>query len=78
MVSLGTLVDMRESYGPQIIRRFNLFPTATITGSSVPGVSSGEALNLMERYSRSASVTAASATTGAAFRYKKSKPRMKP
>lgn len=49
MVSLGTLAQMRESYGPQIIRRFNLFPTATITGSAVPGVSSGEALQLMER-----------------------------
>ncbi|MGN6543892.1 MAG: efflux RND transporter permease subunit, partial [Aureliella sp.] len=48
MVSLGTLATMRESFGPQIIRRFNLFPTATITGSAVPGVSSGEALKMME------------------------------
>ncbi len=49
MVSLGTLADMKESFGPQILRRFNLFPTATVTGSAVPGVSSGEALKLMER-----------------------------
>ncbi len=35
MVSLGTLTNMQESFGPQIIRRFNLFPTATITGSAV-------------------------------------------
>jgi HAE1 family hydrophobic/amphiphilic exporter-1 len=48
MVSLGTLTTMRESFGPQIIRRFNLFQTATVTGSAVPGVSSGEALTLME------------------------------
>lgn len=48
MVSLGTLTNMKESFGPQIIRRFNLFPTATITGSAVPGVSSGQALTLME------------------------------
>lgn len=48
MVSLGTLATMRESFGPQIIRRFNLFPTATITGTAIPGVSSGEALHLME------------------------------
>ena len=48
MVSLGTLANMEESFGPQIIRRFNLFPTATITGSAVPGFSSGQALNLME------------------------------
>lgn len=49
MVSLGTLTKMEESFGPQIIRRFNLFPTATITGSAVPGVSSGQALTLMEQ-----------------------------
>ncbi len=49
MVSLGTLTNMQESFGPQIIRRFNLFPCATITGSSVPGVSSGQALTLMEQ-----------------------------
>lgn len=49
MVSLGTLTKMEEAFGPQIIRRFNLFPTATITGSSVPGVSSGQALTLMEQ-----------------------------
>jgi HAE1 family hydrophobic/amphiphilic exporter-1 len=49
MVSLGTLVDIHESFGPQIIRRFNLFPTATVTGSAIPGFSSGQALNLMEQ-----------------------------
>ncbi|MFO1064389.1 MAG: multidrug efflux RND transporter permease subunit [Pirellulales bacterium] len=49
MVSLGSLAELKPSFGPQIIRRFNLFPTATITGSSIPGISSGQALDRMEQ-----------------------------
>ncbi len=47
MVSLQSLVNMKDAYGPQIIRRFNLYPSATITGSAAPGSSSGDALKLM-------------------------------
>jgi hydrophobe/amphiphile efflux-1 (HAE1) family protein len=49
MVSLGSLMTIKESFGPQIIRRFNLYPAANVTGSAAPGVSSGEALQKMER-----------------------------
>lgn len=47
MVSLGSLMSIDEIIGPQIIRRFNLYPSANVTGSAAPGVSSGEALQAM-------------------------------
>jgi HAE1 family hydrophobic/amphiphilic exporter-1 len=49
MVPLGTLVKVEEIVGPQTILRYNLYPTASITGSAAPGYSSGQALNLMEQ-----------------------------
>ncbi len=48
MIPLGTLVDVDQSFGPQNILRYNLYPAASITGSSAPGFSSGQALDLME------------------------------
>ena len=35
--------------GPQSITRYNLYPSATISGSTAPGFSSGQALEVMER-----------------------------
>lgn len=49
MVSLGSLMKIDEVFGPQIIRRFNLYPAANVTGTAAPGVSSGEALKKMAR-----------------------------
>jgi len=48
MVPLSTLVDVQKKLGPQIISRYNLYPSAAITGQSAPGYSSGQALSLME------------------------------
>jgi HAE1 family hydrophobic/amphiphilic exporter-1 len=49
MVPLATLVDVRRKFGPQSISRYNLYPSATITGQAASGYSSGEALSLMEQ-----------------------------
>ncbi len=49
MVPLGTLATVRKSFGPQIINRYNMYPSASITGEPAPGSSTGEALNLMEQ-----------------------------
>ena len=49
MVPVGTLVSVEETVGPQTILRYNLYPTASITGEAAPGFSSGQALNLMEQ-----------------------------
>jgi len=52
MVSLGSLMTIKESFGPQIIRRFNLYPAANVTGGAAPGQSSGQALKTMERIAK--------------------------
>jgi len=52
MVSLGSLMTIKESFGPQIIRRFNLYPAANVTGGAAPGQSSGQALRTMERIAK--------------------------
>ena len=49
MVPLGTLIDVEQTVGPQSILRYNLYPTASITGAASYGFSSGQALNLMEQ-----------------------------
>ena len=43
MVSLDTVVRLSESTAPSVISHFNLFRSTEITGSAVPGVSSGQA-----------------------------------
>ncbi|WP_435010171.1 efflux RND transporter permease subunit [Tundrisphaera lichenicola] len=49
MLPLGTLATIDEALGPQIITRYNLYPSASISGEAAPGTSSGEALKLMEQ-----------------------------
>jgi HAE1 family hydrophobic/amphiphilic exporter-1 len=48
MVPLGSLLTVKRSFGPQIIQRYNLYPTAGIRGGPAPGISSGEALKIMD------------------------------
>ena len=40
---------IEKRLGPQIITRYNLYPSASITGEAAPGFSSGQALELMEQ-----------------------------
>jgi len=49
MVPLGTLISVDQVLGPQTIQRYNLYPSASITGGAAPGFSSGQALDLMEQ-----------------------------
>jgi HAE1 family hydrophobic/amphiphilic exporter-1 len=49
MVPIGTFVDVQESFGAPIIQRYNLYPSAQINGEPATGVSSGQALQLMEQ-----------------------------
>jgi len=53
MVPLGTLVDVRDATGPQIIPRYNLYPAAAITGEPARGWSTGQALEIMEEMAHS-------------------------
>jgi HAE1 family hydrophobic/amphiphilic exporter-1 len=49
MVPMGSLAQVRDTVGPQVITRFNMFPASTITGVPAPGQSSGQAVTEMER-----------------------------
>ena len=43
MVPLGSLISVKESFGPDIVERFNSYSSADINGGPSPGHSSGEA-----------------------------------
>ena len=49
MVPLGSLLTVKQSYGPDQVTHYNGYPSADINGSAGPGVSSGEAVQTMER-----------------------------
>jgi multidrug efflux pump len=47
MVPLSALVNTRYVTGPDLVTRFNNYPSIAINGAPAPGVSSGEALAVM-------------------------------
>ncbi|HZI43006.1 MAG TPA: efflux RND transporter permease subunit [Gemmatimonadaceae bacterium] len=49
MVPLGSVLTVRPSHGPDQVTHYNGYPAADINGSPGPGVSSGEAVQTMER-----------------------------
>jgi multidrug efflux pump subunit AcrB len=53
MVPLGTLVDVQVIGGPDMITRYNMSTAAPINGGSLPGVSSGQTIEIMEELSKS-------------------------
>ncbi len=48
MVPLGAVLDMRDITGPDRVNRYNLYQAAEINGDTAPGVSSGQAIQIME------------------------------
>jgi multidrug efflux pump len=52
MVPLGSLMDVQRITGPDTVSHYNVYPAALIQGETLPGVSSGEAIEKMERISR--------------------------
>jgi multidrug efflux pump len=48
MVPLAGLVHVKEYEGPVMVVRYNMYAAATVNGHAGPGVSSGEALKLMD------------------------------
>src|SRR5258708_7454639 len=51
MAPSAAVVDFRASGGPLTVTRYNMFPAATLTGVSLPGVSTGDVLTAMEALS---------------------------
>ncbi|OGV53427.1 MAG: hypothetical protein A2017_00445 [Lentisphaerae bacterium GWF2_44_16] len=52
MVPLETILSVQTIFAPRIMKRYNLFSSATITGNTAPGRSSGEAIKIMERLAK--------------------------
>ncbi|MBS5861664.1 efflux RND transporter permease subunit [bacterium] len=51
MVPLTSVVDIKEIVGPYSLTRFNMYPAITINGMTRTGVSSGDAMKIMEQIS---------------------------
>ncbi len=49
MVPLGALLDFHRMLGSELVTRYNLYPSAIITGVPTPNYSSGQALDLMQQ-----------------------------
>jgi hydrophobic/amphiphilic exporter-1 (mainly G- bacteria), HAE1 family len=49
MIPMGTFATVEQSFGPQTINRYNLYPSASVTGEPAPGYSTGQALQLMDQ-----------------------------
>ena len=48
MVPLSAFAQLIPTFGPAVASQYNLYPTAAILGASAAGVSSGEALKILE------------------------------
>jgi hydrophobe/amphiphile efflux-1 (HAE1) family protein len=49
MIPLGTLLSVRDTSGPVMVLRYNLYAAAAVTGTTAPGTSAGQAIPLMQR-----------------------------
>ncbi len=49
MVPLSTLLRLKDESGPQSLMRYNMYSAASVTGNVMPGTSSGDAIQLLEK-----------------------------
>ncbi len=49
LVPLGTLVEIQNRSGPDLVQRYNMLVSVPLQGNAAPGVSTGESLEIMER-----------------------------
>ena len=56
MVPLATLMQDRNIGGPVMVNRYNMYASASVQGAQAPGVSSGEAMQEMEKLAESLGV----------------------
>jgi multidrug efflux pump subunit AcrB len=52
MMPLGSLMNVQRIAGPDTLGHYNVYPAALIQGTTLPGVSSGQAIGKMERICR--------------------------
>ena len=53
LVPLGTLVEIRDITGPSLVQRYNMYASVPLQGNAAPGVSTGDALDIMEQVANS-------------------------
>ncbi len=49
MVPLGSLAGVREVNGPLVLTRYNMYPAASVNGSAGPGMSSFDAIAILQK-----------------------------
>ncbi|GAA6179645.1 multidrug efflux RND transporter permease subunit [Shimia sp. NS0008-38b] len=54
MVPMGTLVTVTNQLGPVALNRYNMFRAATVTGVPIEGLSTGDAIRVMEEEAKTA------------------------
>jgi multidrug efflux pump subunit AcrB len=54
MIRLGTLMSIRDTSGPVMVFRYNLYSAAAITGNPQAGISSGQAIDVMQEIANEA------------------------
>ncbi len=54
MVPLGTLIDVENVLGPVLLNRYNMFRSATVTAVAAEGLSTGDAIRVLEEESKTA------------------------
>jgi len=71
-VPMAAVATVEERFGPSMISRYNLYPTASVKGQAAPGYSSGESLDLMEQVAKQTLPTSMGFEwTGLAYQQKK-------
>ncbi|MCC2956823.1 efflux RND transporter permease subunit [Massilia sp. IC2-477] len=52
MIPLSSLMQVKDSYGPDRVQRYNNYVAADLNGGAAPGVSSGQAQAIMEQLAK--------------------------
>jgi HAE1 family hydrophobic/amphiphilic exporter-1 len=52
LVPLGTLIEIRDVTGPDLVQRYNMYTSVPVQGNAAPGTSSATALDEMEALAR--------------------------
>ena len=48
MTPIGSLATVEEVNGPMVLTRYNMYPAASVNGMAAPGISSNQAIQLMQ------------------------------
>src|SRR3546814_16810069 len=49
LVPLGTLVEIKNVSGPNLVQRYNMYVSVPVQGNASPGTSTGDALDAMDQ-----------------------------